>query len=236
MGVTMSHRFDQDKSTLRAEIRSGACGTLDYLVCRFTCDARKFGTWGRFRHEMVDPLLWEGAVHHLDLLADMAGAPAETVYAQTWNPSWGEYTGDSQALVTMQCGNGVRISYEGAKCNAVGLNQWGEEYVRAECERGTLIMANRQIRRFRYAADASWRAQKENDGELIDLLSQPKWTNTWLIEKFARWVGGGPAMETEVEANLQSVAIVSAAVESSRIGRPVRVQEHLAAARAAAAS
>jgi predicted dehydrogenase len=133
----------------------------------------------------------------------------------------------------LRCTNGIRISYEGAKCNAVGLNQWGNEYIRAECREGTLIMSNRQVRRFRHAAESSWRNQRESDGELVELLTQPKWTNTWLIEKFARWLSGGPAMETAVEANLQSVAMVSAAVASSRSGAPVRVQEHLAEARAA---
>jgi predicted dehydrogenase len=46
MAVTMSHRFDQDKTTLRETLRSGRFGELDYLICRFTCDTRKFATWG----------------------------------------------------------------------------------------------------------------------------------------------------------------------------------------------
>ena len=74
MGVTMSHRFDQDKTTLRRELRSDRYGTLDYLVCHLTADLRKYGSWGVFRHEIADPLMIEGAVHHLDFLADMAGA------------------------------------------------------------------------------------------------------------------------------------------------------------------
>jgi len=36
-------------------------------------------------------------------------------------------------------------------------------------------------------------------------------------------------METEVQRNLQSVANIFAAIESSRTGQPVRVQEFLAA-------
>ena len=35
-------------------------------------------------------------------------------------------------------------------------------------------------------------------------------------------------METNLEANLQSVALVFAAIESSRTGQPVKVQEFLA--------
>jgi predicted dehydrogenase len=52
-----------------------------------------------------------------------------------------------------------------------------------------------------------------------------------LIEKFVRWLEGGPAMETEVQANLQAAALIFAAIESSRTGQPVKVQEFLAKAR-----
>ena len=44
MAITMSHRFDQDKTTSRALLRSGKHGPLDYLICRFTCDVRIFAT------------------------------------------------------------------------------------------------------------------------------------------------------------------------------------------------
>ena len=159
MGVTMSHRFDQDKTTLRDALRSGRYGALDYLVCRFTCDCRKFGSWGKFRYQIPDPLMVEGAVHHLDILADLAGAECDTIYAQTWNPPWGEFSGDSQALVTMQFNNGTRAIYEGAKTNAVGLNDWGQEYFRAECELATLTLDHRRLERLVY--DSSLAAGQE---------------------------------------------------------------------------
>ena len=231
MGVTMSHRFDQDKTTLRTELRSGRHGALDYLVCRFTCDCRRFGSWGRFRHEIPDALLVEGAVHHLDILADLAGATADTIYAQTWNPAWGEFAGDSQALVTLEFLNGARATYEGAKTNAVGLNGWGHEYFRAECERATLVLNRRELERFPYDPARQWAQAVEGEGQPIPLLEQPKWANAWLIEKFVTWLDRGEPMETNVEDNLQSVALVFAAVESSRTGQPVKVQELLARTR-----
>lgn len=230
-GVTMSHRFDQDKTTLREEIRSGRHGALDYLVCRFTCDCRRFGCWGKFRHEIPDALMVEGAVHHLDILADMAGAECDTIYAQTWNPPWGEFAGDSQGLVIMRCGNGIRATYEGAKTNAAGLNGWAHEYIRAECEKATLILDRRRLERFTYNPDGYWTHGTEGEGEEVPLLEQPKWSHTWLIQKFVRWLDGGEPMETNVEDNLQSVALVFAAIESSRTGQPVKVQEFLARAR-----
>ena len=50
--------------------------------------------WGTlFRHAMDDPLMIEGAVHHLDLVADMAGANCDTLFASTWKPDVGGVRG-----------------------------------------------------------------------------------------------------------------------------------------------
>lgn len=230
MGVTMSHRFDMDKTALREELRSGRNGRLDYLSARYSTDLRRAGSWG-FRHDMDHPLMLEGAVHHLDLLADMAGARVETVYAATWNPAWSDFRNNAQGLVLMTCENGVRVAYEGADTNAVGLNPWGSEYIRAECESATLILDHRRLERFAYNPEATWTAAREGAGEPVPMREQPKWANAWLIEKFTDWLDGGPAMETCVEDNLQSVAIVAAAIESGRTGLPVRVQDLLAETR-----
>jgi len=231
MGVTMSHRFDQDKTTLRALLRSGECGPLDYALMRFTCDCRKHGEWGAFRHEMVDALMIEGAVHHLDILADLVGRPCERLYAQTWNPAWGEFAGDSQGLVLMSFGDGPRALYEGAKTNAVGLNGWAQEYIRAECRDATLVLDRRRLVRLDYDAGGRNASKRESDGVPVPLLEQPKWANTWLVEQFVTWLAGGPPMETNVEDNLQSMALIFAAIESSRTGEAVDVQALLRSAR-----
>ncbi len=221
MGVTMSHRFAPDKTTLRQLIRSGEVGKVDYIVCRFTMNCRKFGSWGKFRHEIADPLMIEGAVRHLDIIADLANDRCRTLYAQTWNPDWGEYAGDSQGLVTMTMENDTRGFYEGAKSNAKTLNGWGNEYFRVECEKGTVILDQHKVQVL----------EESSQPREVPLLEQPKWMNTWLIEKFCRWLDGGRPMETNVEDNLQSVALVFSAVESSRVGQPIDVQEFLNNAR-----
>jgi predicted dehydrogenase len=229
MAVTMSHRFDQDKSTLRHLLRSGEYGDLDYLVCRFTMNKRRYGSWGKFRYEIDDPLMIEGAVHHLDIIADLAGAKCETIYAQTWNPHWGEFKGDSQGLINMSFLNGVKGFYEGAKTNAMTLYGWTNEYFRAECEKATLVLDHRKISCYPYKAEE----QPPVAPEPVQLLQQGKWLNAWLIEKFVNWLNGGEPMETNVEDNLQSVALIFGAIKSSRTGQPVKVQDLLAETRAA---
>jgi predicted dehydrogenase len=127
--------------------------------------------------------------------------------------------------------NGSRAVYEGAKTNAVSLNGWSQEYIRAECEGGTLVMDRRHVEVFPYDPDIQRRNVSEGEGEPVTLLEQPKWANAWLVEQFVNWVNGGEEMATHIEANLQSVALIFAAIESSRTGLPVKVQDFLNQAR-----
>ncbi|QCC49865.1 Gfo/Idh/MocA family protein [Halapricum salinum] len=230
MAVTMSHRFDRDKTTLRRRIQRGEYGPLDYLVFRFTQRYRQRDEWVAGRpYEMDHPLLVEGGVHHLDLLASLAGAKCERLYARTWNPEWSDFSGDSQALVTMEFENGVHATYEGATTNAVSMNGWNNEYVRAECRDATLELDARELTAYPYDPDAEPRhtASGPPEGETIPLDDREKWMNSWLIEQFCQWRAGGEPMPTRVSENLQSVALIEAAMRSSERDEPVAVQELL---------
>ena len=228
MGVTMSHRFRPDITTLRKLLFENQYGPLDYLICRFTCAMRERGGWGHgFRYDIPDTLMVEGSVHHLDFLCDLAsqgdGTLCESIYAQTWDTEWSDFSGDSQALVTMRNQNGKRIFYEGAKTNAAGLNNWQKEYIRAECRDATIIMNHGAIEVLPHGIGQAQRGE----GRKIPLLEQEKWSNTWLCEKFVQWLDGGESMETNVESNLQSVALIFSGIESNRKGQPIKVQDFL---------
>ena len=62
-------------------------------------------------------------------------------------------------------------------------------------------------------------------------LQQRYWVDAWLLEQYLDWLDGGPPMATKIEANVQSVALIFSAIESSRTDQPVKVQEFLQAAR-----
>jgi predicted dehydrogenase len=223
MAVTMSHRFDQDKQTLEAAIKSGEYGRLNYVVCRFTHNCRKYGDWGApFRHEIPDTLLIEGTVHHFDVFRGLTGSDAEEVYAVSWNPPWGEFKGDSTAMVTVKMTNGVHCLYEGAKANASTMNGWTNEYFRAECEHGTLELDARKLRVLRGPA---WEAPESSP---LPMLERDAWMNPWLAEMFCDWVAGRrESHPTSLDDNIQCAALLFAAVESAHTRQPVNVQKYL---------
>lgn len=221
MAVTMSHRFDQDKQSLQAAVTGGEYGRLNYIVHRFTHNCRQFGSWGEFRHKITDPLLVEGTVHHFDILRALSGGDGKTVYAQTWNPPWGQFAGDSTALINLEMTNGVRCLYEGAKANASTMNPWCNDYIRAECEFGTLELDRRWLRVLR---GGPWQRPLAQD---LPLMEQPVWMNPWLAEMFCDWLAGGSPPPNTLEDNMQCAAILFAAIESAHEHRPVDVQEFL---------
>ncbi len=107
------------------------------------------------------------------------------------------------------------------------MNGWTNEYVRAECRDATVILDRRYIEYFPYNPEAKWASKRPNEGLALPLREQSKWANSWLIEKFVDWLQGGQPMETNVWDNLQSVALIYAAIESARTGQPVAVQRFL---------
>ncbi|TYL92363.1 Gfo/Idh/MocA family oxidoreductase [Bradyrhizobium rifense] len=227
MGITMSHRFDQDKTTLKGVVSAQALGRINTVSCRFASDMRVHDTWGRFRHEMAHPMLIEGAVHHLDIMADLAGASCTSIFSRTWKPEWAEYNGDTDALVLLEFANGARGVYEASSAQSTGLNDWTSEYFRVEAAAGTAILDHREVEVFHRQPKRIRQTNRQGKGQQVSLLPGKKWRNALLIEQFCQWLDGGSPMATNIEDNLQSVAMVFSAIESARIGQPIRVQEFL---------
>jgi predicted dehydrogenase len=118
---------------------------LNYIVHRFTHNCRSFGSWGEFRHRIPDPLLVEGTVHHFDILRALSGADGENVFTQSWNPPWGEYAGDSTALINLTMTNGVRCL--GMRASQRQHPEWLDQRLHPlECEHGTLELDRRRLR------------------------------------------------------------------------------------------
>jgi predicted dehydrogenase len=227
MAVTMSHRFDRAKASLRAVVHSGAYGPVDYVSCRFVSDLRDRGSWGNApsRYDLEHPLLEEASIHHFDLLCDLAQTSPTTVYADSWTPPWGDFHGPSQASVHVHFENDVRGIYEGAMCNAAGISGWNNETIRVECRDATLLLEGSTLRVCRHEASRNWADRNaQNEFEEMPLLEGSKWTHDLIIDQFVRWVEGGAKADTALESVLGATALTFAAVASSEQERVVDIR------------
>lgn len=227
LAMTMTHRFDQPNTTFRNALLSGVDGQLDYLVFRQTGELRKYGAWGAFRHELPDVMLGEAGIHHFDMLRDLAGADCATIFARSWTPSWGEFKGDANVLAIATFENGVKLSYEGTSCNAAAINPYFKGYLRAECESGVLILSHGAVERHRHDPTRQRGSRREGEGDPIAPVEQAKFGDTWLLERFIRWLAGGPEMETSIESHVKSQAMVYAAIRSVHQGKEIAVPAFL---------
>jgi len=158
-------------------------------------------------------------------LLDASAAQTQTLSTDIWRSEWAEYDGDSQAIIRIRIANRTRVAWEGAKANAVALNCWYGDHVRAECRDATLVLDSRELERCPYKGDDT--ASREGNGVPVPLDERECWTGRWLLEQFVAWLDGGPEMARNVRDNLQSVALVEAAIQSSRTGDSVQVQKLL---------
>lgn len=227
MVVTMSHRMSRDKQSLQAYLESGRYGAVGYLVGRLAMARRR--TRGDSEHgpghnRGTLGLLSEGAVHQLDILRVMSGANAKTVYARGWANNWNAPGAEADSVfVTAGMENGVEVFCEQSYGNAAILNEWGQDHIRAECDRATLVLDNRAIT----ARSALGFPQPAE--EQLPMLpgGEDAFGHFLLMQNFVDWVRGGPEPPCSLRDNLQAVALTYAAQESIETGGPVDVQAFL---------
>lgn len=218
MVVTMSHRYEVEKQTVEAMVKSSAYGKLNYMVSRLTI---KRGADPDKKVTAPVALLTNGLVHNLDTARGVCGCNAKTVFADCWNFTAEDGTSGSAGMVQAVMENGVRVQFEESFGNASTLNKWSDEYLRAECADGTIVADNRKVtvqnhRGYPFPTTAE-----------IPLRSEPYWDHALIVRSFIDWLDGGREPDTWLEDNIQCCAFLFAAVESVKTGKAVDVQEFL---------
>jgi len=216
--VIQNYRFTARMLTFRKVLREGKLGRLNYLIGRFAADYRKYGSWGApFRHEMEDALIIEGAVHHFDMLRNLAGADCETICGFGWNPEWSSFKGDCVGLFVMEMTNGSHAFYEGNCCGAGRQNSWHKEYYRAEFEGGAVELDADDVVRI---------IRRGEEPEAVPMVAADKTGHHTILRDFLKWLDGGSPPETCIDDNIKSAAMMFAAIDAARNRTAVRVADY----------
>jgi predicted dehydrogenase len=221
MQVVQNYRYHAPILAMKAILRSGDLGRLNYVVSRFADDCREYDSWKR-RHELGHAMLMDGAAHHFDMLRNLTGADCARITALEWNPPWSSSRGEFCALCMMQMSNATRACYEGNATAAGEQNPWRHESYRAECELGSVTVGvDRVVRIHRHTRGSGLVSQEV-------CAPVPRYEgHAWIVSEFLDWLDGGPAPATTLEDNLRSAAMIFGAIESARIGQTVDVDNML---------
>jgi predicted dehydrogenase len=176
-------------------------------------------------------LLIEGGIHHLDQLRNLCGADCQTIAGWDWNPghvrsetgTWRSrdaFDAEASALFVLRMTNDSFSSYEGNNLETGKTNSWYGEYYRLECEGGAAVLDR----------DHTLRIEERSAAGTLQTREIPPVEVVWeghkaVAAQFLDWLDGGPPPATTLTDNLQSTAMLFAAIQASETGMTVDVQE-----------
>jgi predicted dehydrogenase len=216
--VSQSRRYVERHAALQRRLASGELGALTTLTCDFFMGCH----FGGFRDEMPSPLILDMSIHHFDLARMLSGADPVSVYAQEFNPTGSWYKGDVSASCIFEMSNGIRFTYCGSWCAEGMHTSWQGDW-RFQCTTGAIIYERDQLPRGEVVTgDTGFnRPRQAFDVQDVEI---PAGGQHGALKEFIAAIGGGATPQGECHDNIKSLAMVFAAIESSRRGRRVAVK------------
>jgi predicted dehydrogenase len=194
-------------------------GTLASLTCDFYIAHRAHPDG--FVRKIEQPLLLDMAIHLFDAARLITGAEPESVYCESYSPPWDWFAGPSAANAIFRMSGDVRMAFNGSWCADGFQTSWTGRW-RAVGEGGSATWDGQRAPRVQPAPGvelasvppvrAARRARNRFEG-LEDALAE-----------FVTALRSGRSPQSEGRANLRSLAMCHAAVESARTGQALAVE------------
>ncbi len=212
--VGQGRRWLPHIQTLKQVQESGLIGDLGYLTCQFHIPFR-FGGW---RQEMPEVLLEDLSIHHFDTIRYLTGQNGREVYAHAFRPAWSWFSGNPCTAAVLRLENDLPVQYYGSWVARGPRTAWD----------GELVLVGRKGALRLRADETIWHYPDESEKPVpVPILSLPRSGLALGLDRFTGAVLGEVPPEPDVEDNILSLAIVSAAIRSNRTGLPVDILEHL---------
>ena len=217
--VVQNRRFNDGVRRIRALLAAGGLGRLTALHCDFFVGAH----FGGFREEMDHVLLLDMAIHTFDAARFMADKRPLAVYCHEANPENSWYRHGSVANAIFEFSDDVVFTYRGA-WSAEGANTSWDAAWRIVGSRGTMIWDGED------GISAHVVAGKEGFLRPLQPITVPPppepvrtQGHASVLMDFVDAVVEGRQPETAGGDNINSLAMVFAAIESARTRRRVEI-------------
>jgi predicted dehydrogenase len=218
--VVQNRRYDPNIRTLRSFLRGGAIGRVTTINSDFYLAPH----FGGFRDRMEHVLILDMAIHTFDAARLITGADPLRVTCREWNPPGSWYEHDASAICIFEMTDGIVYCYRGSWCAEGLCTTWEAEW-RVVGDRGTATWDGAAGFRSE-AVTATGGFHSSTEPRVLPPADEPDKTggHAGLIADFVRCIRTGETPETVCSDNIKSVAMVFAAIESSRTGRTVDVR------------
>ena len=214
--ITQNYRFTSQPRTTRPLLESGLIGKPGQ------CDIKFYIPWADMdgSHYVTEPfmLINDMMVHHFDLMRYVLGENPESVQAITWNQPWGWHAGDAAHAIVFKYADGLVATHVACGCAVGSQTGWNGDW-RIEGPQGSL----------EWNTDGSishshlYRVETPVQ-ENVELLAVQDGSQAMLDEFFAA-IAEDRQPECNAEDNLNSLAMVFAAIQSAKEKREVKLSE-----------
>lgn len=218
--VSQNYRFFPAVRTAARLVQEGALGELYEVSIDFRRNDSAPPNPPRRHHTDAQPLLVDMSIHHFDLLRlVLAGEPME-VLCEASNPPWSGYHGPPVAVSSILFDGGVAVSYRGSWISAGPDTAWAGEW-RMEFERGQLFWTSRG--EDNVLLDRVFMRSRRGRPTTVSLPAMAHIDRAGALAEFADAVRTNREPETSARDNLGTIALMTAAVESTERREWVRV-------------
>ena len=220
--TSQSRRYESRHASVRATIAAGRLGTITNVDCDFYLAAH----FGGFRDEMASVLLLDMAIHHFDLARHFTGLDPVDVWCEEYNPAGSWYRGDAAAICVFRMSNGARFTYRGSWCAEGAHTSWNGDWRFVGTEGSLRLVGDKE--------PPSGKVVDRANPPAFHLSLAPLETVDVTLERtgFRGGLGemldflrGGATPSTECHDNVKSLAMVHAAIASSREGRRITLAD-----------
>jgi predicted dehydrogenase len=217
--VSQSRRWYKLHDVIRRAVAAGTLGQVTAVNCDFYIAAH----FGGFRDQMASPLILDMAIHHFDLARALTASDPVAVYAREYNPAGSWYAGDAAASCIFEMTNNVQFTYRGSWCSEGSHTSWNGNW-RIVGTQGSLLYENDQPPVAQVLAGDTGFTRPLREAQL-PAPTLPHETMRGALGEMLDFLRTGRQPQTECHDNIQSLAMVFSAIESSRKGRRVLVRK-----------
>jgi predicted dehydrogenase len=214
--VGQNFRYMRMSRTLRRLFASGQLGQVGMIVAQVYRSQKEIA---RALATLPNSILWEIAVHHLDMLRHALGRPAVRLLAQRFTLPWSDAPPGASLQVLLEFEDGPRVSFI-ASYDTRGhefFERGQEFYLRALSDRGTLHVFHRWL---------VW-CERGRLPRLVRRGPRPEVEEMTLLRQLGRALTDGTEPDSSGRDNLQTMALLEACARSAAEERWINPQDLL---------
>jgi len=218
--VSQNRRYGDNIQKVKSLIASEEIGKVTTLNCDFFLGAH----FGGFREKMQHVLLLDMAIHSFDQARYLSSANPLSVYCHEWNPEGAWNAHGSAAVAIFEMSNGIIFTYRGSWV-AEGLDtNWNADW-RIIGTKGTLAWDGANGIKGETVVETSGfkstcRAVELSGTSVPDAALTERGR---IIKEFLACIETGDKPRTHSGDNINSLAMVFAAIESAKTGQKVNI-------------